>query len=159
MRYGVLDLGGEALSLAVVEPAPNGELRTLGCHTLALRLTPSSEGREGPPPGMVDLAIETVRRLVAVAERAGCQDVSAVVRANLALSSTGATLAAYLGGLVRGPVVLLTEEDELALASSLASANNSPSPDLAGAIVVRALKGVSAADTTPGPPHAASRGA
>lgn len=159
MRYGVLDLGGEGLTLAVVEQAPNGEFHTLRRDTLALRLEPSKD-RQDPPPGMVDLAVETLRRLVAVAERSGCQDVSAVLRPTLARSSTGTTLAAHLNGLVHGPVALLTEEDEVALTRAVVSATNStPPPDLAVAIVLRALEGVSAADTRAAGPRTAASGA
>lgn len=120
MRYGLLDLGGESLSLTVLETAPNGELRTLRRDELVLRLERSAH-RQNPAPGMVELAVETVRRLVTVAERVGCMDVHAIVRAELAGSTAGRALATRLRELVPGPVVLLTVEDETALRHAAAS--------------------------------------
>lgn len=154
MRYGVLDLGGEALSLAVVEPTPDGGFHTRQRETIVLGLA-RAEGRPSCPPGMVELAVETLRRLVALAERAGCQEVRATLRASLAPTPAGATLAAHVRELVHGPVELLTAEDERAMIRSASAGTDATvSASVADAIVRRAVTAPASRAAAPGVPAA-----
>lgn len=115
MRYGVLDLTSESLSLAVVEPTPGGGFHTVRRDTVRLRLARHAGDGAGAPAGMVELALETLRRLVAVADRAHCQRVRATLRADLLGNAVGSRLAVELDRLLAEPARRLTDQDQARL--------------------------------------------
>lgn len=142
MRYGVLDLTSESLSLAVVESSPSGQCHTVRRDTVRLRLARHAETGAGAPVGMLDLAVETLRRLVAVADRAHCQRVRATLRADLSESSVGARLAVELHRLLAEPARQLTDQDEARLVRQAAPGNREhqhADVDLADAIILDAI--------------------
>lgn len=142
MRYGVLDLTSESLSLAVVEPAPGGQFHTVRRDTVRLRLVRHADEVAGAPVGMLDLAVETLRRLVAVADRAKCQRIRATLRADLSESSVGACLAVELHRLLAEPARQLTHQDEARLVRQAAPGNRDhqhTDVDLADAIILDAI--------------------
>lgn len=142
MRYGVLDLTGESLSLAVVDAAPGGEVHTVRRDTVRLPLARRAGEGAGAQEGMLELALETVRRLVAVAERAHCQRVHATLRADLLENSVGSRLAVELHRLLGEPARQLTDEDQAQLVRQATAGGRDhkhTDVDLADAIILDAI--------------------
>lgn len=143
MRYGVLDLTSESLSLTVVEPTRGGQLRTVRRDTVRLRLVRRHDGDQvEAPAGMSELAVETLRRLVAVANRVNCQHVRATLRADLLDTAVASRLTAELGRVLTEPARQLTHEDQARLLRRARAGSDDPQHaviDLADAVVLDAI--------------------
>lgn len=124
MRYGVVDLGGEEVTLVVAETTPTGQVRTIRRDTVVLRLTRHLDRQQRLPLGMVELVVETVRRMAAIAERSGCSVLRTRIVGALAGTDGGAALAYGIERVGIGPVEVVPD--------LLANGRTAPEPAVAG---------------------------